>query len=366
MWTLPLYSLLSSEKQARIFAPVPASHRLVVIATNIAETSLTIPGIKYVVDSGKVKTKFYDRLTGVSTYQVTWTSKAAANQRAGRAGRQSAGHCYRLFSSEVFKNEFPQFAEPEIMKRPADDLVLQMKAMKITNVVNFPFPTPPDASTLRLAEQRLVNLGALKPDKETKVNHVTPLGKSMSSFPVAPCFGKMLALSEQHGLMPYTIALVSALTVQEVLLETPVGVDGDAEAGFDREDVKKIRRIWAGRKEAVKLGDPHLLLRAVLAADHESGSVGTMRDFCHRYALRYKAMVEIRKLRRQLTNEVNLVLPHLGLAVDPGLAAPDNEACGLLRQIVLAGMVNQVSEGGVRGIIVIWGLFICILSNLVD
>ncbi len=97
------------------------------VSTNVAETSLTIPNIKYVIDTGKVKTKFYDKVTGVSTFHVTWCSQAAANQRAGRAGRIGPGHSYRLYSSAVFNDEFDKFSPPEISRRPVDDLVLQMK-----------------------------------------------------------------------------------------------------------------------------------------------------------------------------------------------------------------------------------------------
>ena len=96
LWVLPLYSLLPSSKQARVFEKPPPNCRLCIVSTNVAETSLTIPNIKYVIDSGKTKTKLYDKVTGVSAYHVTWCSKASANQRAGRAGRIGPGHCYRL------------------------------------------------------------------------------------------------------------------------------------------------------------------------------------------------------------------------------------------------------------------------------
>lgn len=162
---LPLYSLLSTDKQSLIFAPVPEGHRLCVVATNIAETSLTIPNIKYVVDSGRVKTKFYDRVTGVTTFRVTWTSQASADQRSGRAGRTAPGHCYRLYSSAVFNDDFPKFSEPELKRKPVEDLVLQMKDLGIDRILNFPFPTPPDQEAVRAAEQLLVQLGALEYDK---------------------------------------------------------------------------------------------------------------------------------------------------------------------------------------------------------
>ncbi|XP_063127240.1 probable ATP-dependent RNA helicase DHX37 isoform X1 [Rattus norvegicus] len=127
---LPLYSLLAPEKQAQVFKPPPEGTRLCVIATNVAETSLTIPGIKYVVDCGKVKKRYYDRVTGVSSFRVTWVSQASADQRAGRAGRTEPGHCYRLYSSAVF-GDFEQFPPPEITRRPVEDLILQMKALNI-------------------------------------------------------------------------------------------------------------------------------------------------------------------------------------------------------------------------------------------
>ncbi|GFO34796.1 pre-mRNA-splicing factor ATP-dependent RNA helicase prp16 [Plakobranchus ocellatus] len=148
LYVLPLYSLLPSDKQARVFDPAPDGCRLCIIATNVAETSLTIPNIKYVVDTGKTKTKFYDKVTGVSTFRVTWVSQASADQRAGRAGRLGPGHCYRLYSSAVF-SDFSQFSPPEITRRPVDDLVLQMKSMRIDKVANFPFPTPPETEQIK-------------------------------------------------------------------------------------------------------------------------------------------------------------------------------------------------------------------------
>lgn len=117
---LPLYSLLPIDAQLRVFQPPPEGTRLCVAATNIAETSLTISGIKYVVDCGKVKERFYDKGTGVESFRIGWISKASAAQRAGRAGRTEPGHCYRLYSSTVFERDFAQFSEPEILKYPIE------------------------------------------------------------------------------------------------------------------------------------------------------------------------------------------------------------------------------------------------------
>jgi ATP-dependent RNA helicase DHX37/DHR1 len=140
------------------------SYRLCVVATNVAETSLTIPNIKYVVDTGKIKMKFYDKITGVSTFKICWTSKASAEQRAGRAGRTAPGHCYRLYSSAVYNDEFPKFSEPEIVRKPVEDLILQMKDLGIDRIANFPFPTPPDETGVKVAENLLIELGALQTD----------------------------------------------------------------------------------------------------------------------------------------------------------------------------------------------------------
>ncbi|KAI2508528.1 hypothetical protein MHU86_5927 [Fragilaria crotonensis] len=148
---LPLYSMLSVEEQAMVFAPVPEGVRLIVVTTNIAETSLTIPGISYVVDCGRQKCRNYHASTGVASYNIMWISKAAADQRAGRAGRTGPGHCYRLYSSSMYTRHMEDFAIPEVLTRPLEDVVLAMKAMNVTNVSSFLSPQ-------RLTKVRLMRL----------------------------------------------------------------------------------------------------------------------------------------------------------------------------------------------------------------
>ena len=267
---LPLYAMLSTERQAQVFEPVPEGARLCVVATHVAETSLTIPGIKYVVDTGKVKQKLYEKTTGVSAFQVMWESQAAANQRAGRAGRVSAGHCYRLFSSALFNDEMEVFARPEIQRRPVEDVLLQMKAMHVERVANFPFPSPPDREQLRAAEERLIQLGALQRAERTEAEtagtaadpetRVTDLGRAMSCFPVSARFAKMLVLSEQHELLPFTVCLVAAFSVQEVLLENPVTAEDKHQARQLWSDWMSVRRSWAGAGHSLLLGDAMVLI----------------------------------------------------------------------------------------------------------
>ena len=347
MFVLPLYSLLSSQQQAKVFQPPPEGTRLCVVATNVAETSLTIPNIKYVVDTGMVKRRYYDKVTGVSSFKITWTSKASADQRAGRAGRVEPGHCYRLYSSAVFTNEFEEFSAPEISRRPVEDLVLQMKDMNIDKVVNFPFPTPPDLTALQSAEKLLLNLGALEEKKTVKGNVnavITPLGRAMAKFPVSPRYAKMLCLGHQENCMEYVIAIVSALTVKEIFAD-----DNDKEAGQvtkeERRKISRLRRSWAGQGDAQKLGDAMVLLRAVGASEY----AGCTEKFCSENGLRHKGMIEIRKLRAQLTNSVNLVNADAKVVLNPRMSPPSPVQCKALRQICLSGLCDHVAHKSPTG-----------------
>uniref|UniRef100_A0A671TKL1 RNA helicase n=1 Tax=Sparus aurata TaxID=8175 RepID=A0A671TKL1_SPAAU len=352
LYVLPLYSLLAPEQQAKVFRPPPPGTRLCVIATNVAETSLTIPGIKYVVDCGRVKKRFYDRVTGVSSFKVTWTSQASANQRAGRAGRTEPGHCYRLYSSAVF-GDFSLFSEAEITRRPVEDLVLQMKDLNIDKVVNFPFPTSPSAEALVAAEQLLVSLGALKePPRTGRVKDIeqarlscpiTPLGRAMASFPVAPRYAKILALGKQQDCLPYVIAVVAAMTVREIFedLDRPAGSeDESSKLNQRRARLTQMRRLWAGQGASLLLGDLMVMLGAVGACEF----AGCTPKFCEDNGLRYKAMVEIRRLRGQLTNAVNAVCPEVGAFVNPKMTPPTEHQVVCLRQIVLAGLGDHLAR----------------------
>uniref|UniRef100_A0A8D2P7R4 Activating signal cointegrator 1 complex subunit 3 n=1 Tax=Zosterops lateralis melanops TaxID=1220523 RepID=A0A8D2P7R4_ZOSLA len=346
LFVLPLYSLLAPEKQAKVFRSPPAGTRLCVVATNVAETSLTIPGIKYVVDCGKVKRRFYDRITGVSSFRVTWISQASADQRAGRAGRTEPGHCYRLYSSAVFM-DFEKFSAPEITKRPVEDLILQMKALNIEKVINFPFPTPPPTEALAAAEELLIALGALKELKEQLAAKlscpISPLGRVMATFPVAPRYAKMLALSRQHDCLPYTITIVSAMTVRELFEEfdrPAVSEEEAAQLKGKRARFLQMQKVWAGQGPMQKLGDLMVMLGAVGACEY----AGCTRSFCEENGLRYKAMLEIRRLRGQLTTAVNSVCADAGLYVDPKMKPPTEAQVTYLRQIVLAGLGDHLAR----------------------
>ncbi|GLC69391.1 hypothetical protein PLESTF_000824800 [Pleodorina starrii] len=190
VYVLPLYAMLPQARQAKVFAPHPTGNRLIVVATNVAETSLTIPGIRYVVDAGRSKQRLLEESSGgqMARYEVRWVSKASAAQRAGRAGRTCPGHTYRLYSSAHFNDTFPEHSPPEIVNTSLEGVVLVMKSMGVDKVHNFPFPTPPDADSLRSAHSCLEALCALQPGSGA----LTDVGRAMAAFPISPRHARML------------------------------------------------------------------------------------------------------------------------------------------------------------------------------
>lgn len=208
---LPVYSALPSEMQTRIFDPAPPGSRKVVIATNIAETSLTIDGIFYVVDPGFVKQNVYNPKTGIDQLVVTPISQAQAKQRAGRAGRTGPGKCYRLYTEMAYRNEMLTTSVPEIQRTNLANTVLQLKAMGINDLLSFEFMDAPPVETLMMSLEQLHSLGAL--DDE---GLLTRLGRRMAEFPLEPMLAKMLIMSVHLGCSEEILTVVSMLSVQNV------------------------------------------------------------------------------------------------------------------------------------------------------
>ena len=208
---LPVYSALPSEMQTRIFDPAPPGSRKVVIATNIAETSLTIDGIHYVVDPGFVKQKVYNSKTGIDQLVVTPISQAQAKQRAGRAGRTGPGKCYRLYTERAYRDEMLSTAVPELQRTNLASIVLSLKAMGINDLLSFDFMDPPPMETLVTAMEQLYQLSAL--DDE---GLLTRLGRRMAEFPLDPMLCKMLIMSVHLSCSDEILTIVSMLSVQNV------------------------------------------------------------------------------------------------------------------------------------------------------
>lgn len=362
---LPLYSQLPTKEQMKVFEAPPEDSRLIILATNVAETSLTIPGIKYVFDCGRSKEKQYDLFTGVQSFQIGWISKASANQRAGRAGRTGPGHCYRMYSSAVFENDFDEYTDPEILRTPIEGVVLQMKSMGLHNVINFPFPTPPSRQGLAKAEKLLMNLGAL-----SAAGQVTQIGRRLSTYPLSPRFGKMLYIGHQHGCMPYVIALVAALAVGDLFVAenqvNPIDVqppkkknssDSDSDSDSDEDDRKvytNADRLEDTEREQ-KAKDYARVHRLLSKHDDTSDALKYLSAICaYAYAsdgeafseqmfLRAKAFKEATQLRRQLTDIVRSNNPGLIGDYQARLPEPSTKQIKALKQIVTAGFIDNVA-----------------------
>lgn len=208
---LPVYSSLPSEVQSRIFEPTPKGSRKCVIATNIAETSITIDGIFYVVDPGFVKINAYDAKLGMDSLIVSPISQAQANQRAGRAGRTGPGKCYRLYTENAFNNELQSNSVPEIQRLNLSNTILTLKAIGIEDMLKFEFMDPPPTKTMLVALEDLYNLSAL--DKQ---GHLTKLGRKMADFPMDPSLAKSLITSVDLKCSDDLITIVAMLSVPSV------------------------------------------------------------------------------------------------------------------------------------------------------
>ncbi|KAG2283704.1 hypothetical protein Bca52824_054924 [Brassica carinata] len=348
---LPLYAMLSPAAQLRVFEEVEEGERLVVVATNVAETSLTIPGIKYVVDTGRAKAKSFDIKTGMETYEVDWISQASASQRAGRAGRTGPGHCYRLYSSTVFSNTFEESSPPEITRVPVDGVVLLLKSMNIPKVENFPFPTPPEASSIKQAERCLKALEALDSD-----GRLTPLGKAMSDYPMSPRHSRMLLTviqmlkeardySRANLVLGYAVASAAALSLQNPLImqfegENKNEYEDDKQRKKDRKDKIKAARDRFSNPSSDALTVAYVL-HSFEAAENGVG-------FCESNGLHLKTMHEMSKLKDQLLRLVfsccksrrGEVMEKRGIVQNPALQQEEE----LLGEAICAGWADRVAR----------------------
>jgi ATP-dependent RNA helicase DHX37/DHR1 len=348
MHVLPLYSLLPTREQLKVFEPSPDGSRLVILATNVAETSLTIPGIRYVFDCGRSKERKYDRTTGVQSFEVGWISKASASQRAGRAGRTGPGHCYRLYSSAVYERDFPEFAEPEILRMPIEGVVLQLKAMNLQHVVNFPFPTPPDRQSLASAEKLLTYLSAI-----SHTGQITSTGATMSIFPLSPRFARILLVGHLHECLPYTIALVAGLSAADVFipenqvipaappregdeyLTNAEQVEEDLRQGIRRKfnKVQKDFCFLDDKSDAIKL------LQVVGEFAHEP-----TESWCQTHYVRFKILKEILQLRRQITDLLRTnITAFVRLKYQEKLDPPSAKQVKALKQMAAAGFIDHIA-----------------------
>ena len=245
---LPLFARLSAQEQERVFKTSNA--RRIVLATNVAETSLTVPGIRYVVDAGTARVKRYSYRNKVEQLQIEPIAQSAANQRAGRCGRVAAGVCIRLYEEQDFLLR-PKFTEPEILRSSLAAVILRMKSLRLTDVESFPFIEAPQGRAIADGYQLLQELGAV--DDE---NHLTVLGRQLAKLPLDPRVGRMILAGRDNACLSEVLIIAAALSVQDPR-DRPLEAQAAADAAHkkfadEKSEFQSYLKIWKWFEEAVE------------------------------------------------------------------------------------------------------------------
>jgi len=319
---LPLYARLPTAEQQRVFQPrgaVSGTSRLsrrIVLATNVAETSLTVPGIRYVVDPGSARISRYSRRTKVQRLPIEPISQASAAQRAGRAGRTAPGVCIRLYSEQDFASR-PRYTDPEILRTNLAAVILQMAALHLGDIENFPFLDPPERRSIRDGVQLLQELGAFD-----SAGALTDTGRKLAQLPLDPRVGRMILQADTEGCVREVLVLAAALSIPD-----------PRERPADRED--------AARQKHARFADEHsdfisyLNLWRYLGEQRKARSGNAFRRMCHEEFLHY---LRIREWQ-DLTGQLRSIAADLGIreADDPERADPARVHAALV-----AGLLSHI------------------------
>ncbi|KAK1285300.1 putative pre-mRNA-splicing factor ATP-dependent RNA helicase [Acorus calamus] len=305
MLVIPLYSGLSRADQDLVFSPMPKGKRKVVISTNIAETSLTLEGVVYVVDSGFSKQRFYNPITNIENLVVAPISKASAKQRAGRAGRVRPGKCFRLYTEEYFVKEMPAEGIPEMQRSNLVSSVIQLKALGIDNILGFDWLASPSPESMIRALEVLYSLGVL--DEDAKLT--SPTGFQVAEIPLDPMISKMILSSNELGCSEEIITIAAILSIQS---------------------------IWVSGRGSQKELDEARLRFSVAEGDHITylnvyqGFLrsGKSTQWCHKNFINYQAMKKVAEIREQLRK----LMKQLGI----NLKSCDKDT-QVIRKAIIAG-----------------------------
>jgi ATP-dependent helicase HrpA len=276
---LPLYARLSVKEQDRVFKPGPA--RRIVLATNVAETSLTVPRIRWVVDSGDARVKRYSRRSQIERLHIEPVSQAAANQRAGRCGRVGPGICVRLYDEADFAAR-PPYSDPEILRSALSDVILRMLDLGLGDVEAFPFIDPPDPRAVNDGWRRLAEIGAVD-----DARRLTAMGRQLARIPIDAQLARMLVESQALGVSGTVLPIVAFLGIQDPR-ERPADKQQQADAAHaefadPQSDFIGVLNLWNAYREA-----------------HEELKQSKLRDWCSKRFVSFMRMREWRELHRQL------------------------------------------------------------------
>lgn len=300
--TLPLYARLSQAEQARVFNPGKQAGLRVVLATNVAETSLTVPGIRYVIDPGEARISRYSARSRIQRLPVEPVSRASADQRQGRCGRVAAGVCLRLYSEQDYLQR-PAYTDPEILRTNLAAVILQMLYLRLGEVQDFPFIEPPDPRMVREGYRLLNELGAVD-----RRHRLTALGKQLARLPVDPLLGRMILAAQSDGVVAEVLVIASALAVQDPR-ERPAEKQQQADQAHarfrhPRSDFLAWLNLWRYYEE-----------------QRQRLSQNQLRKLCQREFLSFTRMREWRDIHRQLS----IACRQQGIAV-PALAFVSSDA----------------------------------------
>ncbi|HEV7774054.1 MAG TPA: ATP-dependent RNA helicase HrpA [Conexibacter sp.] len=334
---LPLYARLSHAEQQKVFQG--HSRRRVVLATNVAETSLTVPGIGSVVDPGTARVSRYSARLKVQRLPIEPISQASAQQRTGRCGRTSDGICIRLYDEEDF-NDRPRFTDPEILRTSLASVILQMAALELGDVEDFPFLDPPDARQVRDGVALLRELGALEPasaptatvtgeaERRGARNRLTPLGRQLAQLPVDPRFGRMVLEADKLGCAEEAIVIAAGLSIQDPR-ESPAearAAAAEQHARFDRPDEEEGD---GARSDFIAF----LRLWRYVRVQQRELSGSQFRKRCKSEFLHFLRIREWQDLVGQLRQAAKAA----GVATNAAPAAPDD-----VHRALLAGLLSHV------------------------
>nr|POE52022.1 pre-mrna-splicing factor atp-dependent rna helicase-like protein cdc28 [Quercus suber] len=291
----PIYANLPTDLQQRIFDPTPPKVRKVVLATNIAETSLTIDNIVYVIDPGYVKENRYTPATNMESLVAVPISRASANQRAGRAGRTGPGKCFRLYTKWAYYNDLPESTTPEIQRTNLNSIILLLKSLGINDLIAFDFMDPPAPEMLIRSLEQLYALGALNDKGE-----LTKIGRQMAEFPTDPMLAKAVLAADKEGCVEEVLSIIAML--------------GEASALFYRPKDKKLQADAARARFTVKEGGDHLTYLNIWSqwVDSDFSFVWARENF-----LQQRSLTRARDVRDQLTklcDRVEVTLSSAGAA----------------------------------------------------
>ena len=320
---VPLFARLSAAEQHRVFAPHRG--RRIVLATNIAETSLTVPGIRYVVDTGTARISRYSQRIKVQRLPIEPISQASARQRAGRCGRLADGICIRLYSEEDFESR-PAFTEPEILRTSLAAVILQMVSLRLGDVARFPFVDPPDSRNIADGIRLLKELHALQETRRAAGERLTSVGRSLARLPVDPRLGRMLLEADKLGCTREVLVIVAALSIQDPR-ERPSEQQTQADQSHARfrvpgSDFGAYVSLWTYLQEQQK-----------------ALSRSAFRRMCQREFLHYLRVREWQDLHQQLKSACK------SLGIDPNRATAARDAqpaWDTVHRALLAGLLSHI------------------------